>query len=156
MQVIARHIECLCILRSPEPDQSPRNVMKLKLGLNRHRLDQRHPFLSPAHRSRVHVIKLPVHSKGKENIVRIPKSVEPGSVVTHIGTLVHRHRRVRSKPCNHRKWGQNIVAAFTHRTVRAHLKELAIDNHHFASRFSNVPKPKSPCSRKVPTRTAPW
>src|SRR5262245_30975561 len=117
MQVIARHIECLCILRSPESDESPRNVMKLELGLNCSRLESWNPFLGPAPRSRVHIIKLPGHSQGKENVVGIPKSVEPGGEMAHIRTLIHHDRRVWSKTCNHRKWTQNIVAAFLDRTV---------------------------------------
>ena len=39
VQVIARHVERLRILWSPKPDESPRDIMELELGLNGGRLD---------------------------------------------------------------------------------------------------------------------
>src|SRR6516225_9068640 len=55
VQVIAGYVECPGVVRSPEPDESPRHVAELELGLNRGRLDQRHSFFGPAHRPRVDV-----------------------------------------------------------------------------------------------------
>ena len=88
VQVIAGDVECLGVVRSPEPDEGPRHVAELELGLNRGRLDQRHSFFGPAHRPRVNVIKLYIHPQRIENIVGTPKPVEPRSKLIQVGALV--------------------------------------------------------------------
>jgi hypothetical protein len=75
---------------------------------------------------------MPVHSEGKEKVIGMPETVKPGGQMAHIRALIQRDRRLGCKACNHRKWAQHIVVAFPHRTVGSHLKELPIDDNHFA------------------------
>ena len=48
--------------------------MTLELWLNRSRVGSRRPCFGPGHRSRVHVIKMSVHSEGKEKVIGMPET----------------------------------------------------------------------------------
>lgn len=53
--------------------------MELEFRLNGGGLDQRYAFLRPAHRPRVNILKAPVHSECKEEVVGMAKLVESQS-----------------------------------------------------------------------------
>jgi hypothetical protein len=75
---------------------------------------------------------MPVHSEGEEHVIGLPETVKPGGQMAQIRALIQRDRRLGGKACNHRKRAQYIVVAFPHRTVGSHLKEMSIDDNHFA------------------------
>ena len=129
--MVAGDIQGFRILGGPEAHESPQNVLEFELGLNGGRLDKRHSFLRPTHRSRVDVVECSVDSQREKEIVRRAESVEARSQLGQVRAIVESDRSVGRKICDRRERNQNVVLYFSHTAVRADLKEVSVCHDHF-------------------------
>ena len=90
----------------------------------------------------MHVVKVPIHPQGIEDVGGIPQPVELCDQVTEIRTLLKIHVRIRGETRDHSKRAKNIVAGFLYRTVASHMKEMTINNHHLAVKILKRPESK--------------
>src|SRR6202007_589479 len=130
VQVITRHIQGLRVLRSPEAHEGPRDIAKFELRLNGRRLNQRNSFFRAAHRSRVDIVECSIDSQSEKEVVRLAQGVEVRSQVGQVGAILQGDCLIQRKGGDCRERTENVVLYFSHRAVRAHLKEVPVHDDH--------------------------
>src|ERR1700757_3903560 len=131
MQVVTRDIQRFRVLGSPKACESSGDIVKFELRLNGRGLDQWNSFFRPTHRSRVDVVEYSIDSQSEKEIVRRAESVEPGGQVRQI-RAVGKNRLVGRKNGDCRERAQPVVPHLSHRSIGSDLKEVAVDDDHFA------------------------
>src|ERR1700692_540658 len=73
-----------------------------------------------------------IDTNGKEVIVRGPQTIQCSQQATKISTFLEQHLDIRTEPCDCGKRRLDLIGDFIDRAIRAHLEDLAVNDHHFA------------------------